>query len=150
MTATYAGLVVGDEYYLSDWFELDEAHLREFSHSTYLDEGHVDLTISKNQPLGANLVDGFWMVSMLLYFNYKYGRRPSDAEYGFNYGLDRVRFTAPLMLGERVRVRAVIKELRDHRDGVVVVTTNTMEIEGKDRPCMIADLLLLRITTGTS
>ncbi len=145
-TPLFADLKSGDEYYQSDWFELDEEHLREFSHATYLDEEHVDLTISKNQPFGANLVDGFWMVSMLLYFNYKYGRRSSDAEYGFNYGLDRVRFTAPLMLGERVRVRAVIKDVRKHPEGLIVTTSNTMEIEGKDKPCMVADLLLLRIT----
>lgn len=146
----FAGLLPGDEYYVSDWFELDEQHLREFSHATYLDPEHVDLTISKNNPFGSNLVDGFWMVSMLLYFNFKYGRRSSDTEYGFNYGLNRVRFTAPLMLGERIRMRSVIKDVQKHRDGVLLTTTNTMEIEGKDKPCMVAELLLLRIDPGAS
>lgn len=145
-TIGFAGLQSGDEYYTSDWFELDEAHLREFSHSTYLDPEHVDLTISKNNPFGAVLVDGFWMVSMLLYFNFKYGRRGSDKEYGFNYGLDGVRFTAPLMLGERIRMRSVIDSLRSHPQGVIVSTKNTLEIEGKDKPCMVATLHLLRIT----
>lgn len=142
---TSSGFKAGDEYYLSDWFELDEQHLREFSHATYLDPEHVDLTISKNQPYGPNLVDGFWMVSMLLYFNYKYGKRTSNTEYGFNYGLDRVRFTAPLMLGERIRVRSTIRDIRQRGDGMLVTTHNVMEIEGKDKPCMIADLLLLRM-----
>lgn len=142
---TYAGVAPGAEYYTSDWFELDEAHLREFSHSTYLDPEHVDLTISKNNPYGPDLVDGFWMVSMLLYFNFKYGRRSNDREYGFNYGLDRVRFTAPLMLGERIRLRSVIKGVRRHAQGLIVTTTNTMEVEGKEKPCLVADLHLLRI-----
>ncbi len=144
----YAGLSPGDEYYTSEWFELDEAHLREFGHSTYLDSEHTDMTISSNNPLGPDLVDGFWMVSMLLYFNFKYGGRSSDHEYGFNYGLDRVRFTAPLILGERIRVRSVIKGVRAHAQGVIVTTTNTMEIEGKEKPCMVADLHLLRINPG--
>lgn len=143
---TFAGLAPGDEHYLSDWFELDEQHLREFAHATYLDEEHVDLTFSRNNPFGSNLVDGFWMLSALLYFNFKYGRSTGPNSYGFNYGLDRVRFTSPLMLGERIRVRSVIKEVRGHRDGVLATTTNTMEIEGKDKPCMVADLLLLTIT----
>ncbi|MFT4009067.1 MAG: MaoC/PaaZ C-terminal domain-containing protein [Nocardioidaceae bacterium] len=136
----------GDDYYISDWFELDEQHLREFAHSTYLDDEHVDLTFSRNNPLGPGLVDGFWMLSSLLYFNFKYGQPRDSRSYGFNYGLDRVRFTAPLLLGERVRVRSVVKDVRAHRDGVLLTTTNTMEIEGKDRPCMVADLILLMIT----
>lgn len=146
LTTDFAGVTVGEEYYLSDWFELDEDHLRQFSYSTYLDPEHVDLTISKNNPFGADLVDGFWMVSMLLYFNFKYGRRESDKEYGFNYGLNRVRFTAPLMLGERIRVRSTIKDVRRRGDGVLVTTENVMEVEGKDKPCMVAELLLLRLT----
>ncbi|MDN5796880.1 MAG: hypothetical protein L0H79_14135 [Intrasporangium sp.] len=146
LTTKFAGVNVGQEYYLSDWFELDEEHLRQFSYSTYLDPEHVDLTISKNNPYGPNLVDGFWMVSMLLYFNFKYGRRESDQEYGFNYGLNRVRFTAPLILGERIRVRSTIKDIRRRGDGVLVTTENVMEVEGKDKPCMIAELLLLRLT----
>lgn len=136
----------GEEYYTSDWFELDEAHLREFAHSTYLDPEYVDLTISNNNPLGSNLVDGFWMVSMLLYFNFKFGHKPVTGEYGFNYGLDRVRFTAPLMLGERVRVRSVVKEIRPHPLGAIITTANTMEVEGKPKPCMVADLHILRAT----
>ena len=142
-TAEYAGLTKGEEYYVSDWFELDEDHLRQFSHATYLDPEHVDLTISNNNPYGADLVDGFWMVSMLLYFNFNYGRRESDKEYGFNYGLNRVRFTAPLMLGERIRVRSTITGLERRGEGVLVTTENVMEIEGKDKPCMVAELLLL-------
>lgn len=143
-TLTFAGLTVGDEYYTSDWFTLDEDHLRQFSYATYLTPEHVDLTISKNNPYGPDLVDGFWMVSMLLYFNFKYGTRESDKEYGFNYGLNRVRFTAPLVLGERIRVRAVVTALQHRDDGVLVTTQNTMEIEGKSKPCMVAELMLLR------
>ena len=114
LTMDFAGVDIGEEYYTSDWFQLDEDHLRQFSYSTYLDPQHVDLTISKNNPYGADLVDGFWMVSMLLYFNFKYGRRESDKEYGFNYGLNKVRFTAPLMLGERIRLTLVNDTMMNH------------------------------------
>lgn len=142
---TFAGLKVGDEYYVSDWFELDAEHLREFAHSTYLDPEHVDLTVSRNNPYGSDLVDGFWMLSMLLHFNFKYGSRQTDTEYGFNYGVDGVRFTAPLMLGERIRVRSHIERIREHAQGTLLSTRNIMEIEGKEKPCMVATMHTLRI-----
>ncbi len=139
-------LKAGDEYYLSDWLELDREHLEQFAWSTYLDPEHVDLSVSKNNPMGADLVDGFWQVSMLLYFSFKYGRRSSADEYGFNYGLNKVRFIAPLMLGQRVRVRSVVVDIADHPAGRLVTTRNTMEIEFQDKPSMVADLVLLSIT----
>lgn len=139
-------LKAGDEYYLSDWLELDREHLEQFAWSTYLDPKHVDLSVSKNNPLGADLVDGFWQVSMLLYFNFKYAKRSSAGEYGFNYGLNKVRFMAPLMLGQRVRVRSVVVEVGDHPAGRLVTTRNTMEVEFQDKPSMVADLVLLGVT----
>lgn len=148
-TNHFDGLAIGDEYYVSDWFTLDEDHLRQFSYATYLTPEHVDLTISKNNPYGPELVDGFWMVSMLLYFNFKYGRRESEHEYGFNYGLNRVRFTAPLLLGERIRVQSTISDVEHHGEGTLITTHNVMEVEHKQKPCMIADLLLLRLTNDS-
>jgi hypothetical protein len=50
------------------------------------------------------------------------------------------------MLGERIRVRSVIDKLKPHPQGILVSTRNTMEIEGKEKPCMVATLHLLRIT----
>lgn len=138
----------GSEYFTSDWFELDREHLTQFAWSTYLDAAHVDLSISKNNPMGADLVDGFWQLSALLYFHFKYGRRESEGDYGFNYGLNKVRFLAPLMLGQRIRVRAEVLDVQPHHAGLLVTTRNTMEIEGQDRPSMVADLLLLRVQGG--
>ena len=145
-TTSKTDLQPGSTYFVSDWFELDRAHLEQFAWSTYLDPAHVDLTVSKNNPMGADLVDGFWQLSMLLYFHFKYGTRNTAGEYGFNYGLNKVRFIAPLVLGQRVRVRAEVLETAKHPSGLLVTTRNTMEIEGQERPCMVADLLLLRVT----
>lgn len=139
----------GSELFVSDWFELDREHLEQFAWSTYLDPAHVDLTVSANNPYGADLVDGFWQLSMLLHFHFKYAPRGQAGEYGFNYGLDRVRFISPLLLGQRIRVRAEILDEAGHPAGRLVTTRNTMEVEGQDRPCMVADLLLLRVTSDT-
>lgn len=146
MIAAEQLLKVGDEYFLSDWFELDRAHLEQFAWSTYLDSEYVDLTVSKNNPFGSDLVDGFWQVSVLLYFHFKYGRRSLDGEYGFNYGLNKVRFITPLLLGQRIRVRAEILDVATHPQGHLVTTRNIMEVEDQERPCMVAELLLLRVS----
>lgn len=58
--------------FTSDWFELDRDHLRMFAWPTYLDEEHVDLTTSRNNPYGHDLVDGFLLLSLQLYFKFKY------------------------------------------------------------------------------
>ena len=140
-----AQLQPDSEYFLSEWFELDREHLEQFAWSTYLDPAHVDLQVSKNNPFGADLVDGFWQVSILMHFHFKYGRSGANGEYGFNYGLNKVRFMAPLMLGQRIRVRAELLEVSEHPLGTLITTRNTMEVEEQDRPCMVADLLLLRV-----
>lgn len=137
------------QLFVSDWFELDREHLEQFAWSTYLDPEHVDLTVSANNPYGSDLVDGFWQLSMLLHFHFKYTPRGNAGEYGFNYGLNKVRFPAPLLLGQRIRVRAEILDDTPHPAGRLVTTRNTMEIAGQERPCMVADLLLLRVTPDT-
>lgn len=144
LARAHAELKPGNIYYQSEWFELDREHLEGFAWATYLDPKHVDLTTGKNNPYGSELVDGFWQLSSLLYFNFKYGFRENEHEYGMNYGLDRVRFTGPLMLGERIRVTSTILDITPRKDGTLIKTHNVMEVEGKDRPCMVADLLLLR------
>lgn len=147
-TTAGTGLQPGSVQFVSDWLELDRRHLEQFAWSTYLDPAHVDLSVSKNNPMGADLVDGFWQLSVLLHFHFKYGGRANDGTYGFNYGLNKVRFLAPLMLGQRVRVRAEILEVEQRPQGLLVTTRNTMEVENQERPCMVAELLLLRITPG--
>lgn len=136
--------LVGKQAYVSDWFTLDEPHLRQFSWSTYLDDAHVDLTASRNHPLGKNLVDGFLLLSLLTYFNFKYFPVKVEGGYGFNYGMDRVRFTAPVMLGQRIRCRADVSSAVPKGPGrLLICTRNTIEIEQDLQVAMVADWLSL-------
>jgi acyl dehydratase len=89
----------------SAWLTIDQEHLSEFGHSTYLDPAYVDLTPSRNHALGPELVDGFMLLSLLVYFDFSSPLLRTTGGYGFNYGLDRVRFVEPVYVGERVRVR---------------------------------------------
>ncbi|MDN5895591.1 MAG: MaoC family dehydratase, partial [Nocardioides sp.] len=62
-----------------------------------------------------------------------------------NYGQDRVRFPAPVPVGSRIRLRVRVESTSAHRDGVLVRLANTMEMEGSDKPAMVADSLTLVI-----
>ena len=85
---------------VSGWLTIDLAHLREFAHATYLDPAYVDLTPSRNHALGPDLVDGFLLLSLLVHFEFAVPLVQTDGRYGYNYGLDRVRFTGPVFAGQ--------------------------------------------------
>lgn len=146
-----AGLpTVGETFYVSDWFTIDEEHLRRFSWSTYLDDEHVDLTPSRNNPMGSDLIDGFLLLSLLTYFNFKHAPRTQDETYGYNYGLNRVRFTSPVMLGERVRLESTVAAAEPRSGGVRLTTDNVLHVEGREKPAMVAQWVTLQHTVDSS
>ncbi|PRZ42523.1 acyl dehydratase [Antricoccus suffuscus] len=134
----------GDELFCSEWFEIDRDHLRQFAYSTYLTADDVDLTISNNNPLGPDLIDGFMLLSLLLHFEFKFAPRGVDGSYGFNYGLNSVRFTSPVMIGERIRVRSTVASLVPRGDDRLLTTDNVIEVEGRQKPAMVAQWLVLK------
>src|SRR5271166_5047305 len=107
---------------VSDWLTVDAEHLREFGHATYLDPAYVDLAPSRNHALGPDLVDGFLLLSLLVHFEFARPLVRTDGRYGYNYGLDRVRFTAPVFAGQAVRVRREVTDVRRKSASRVLVT----------------------------
>ena len=121
---------VGELFFESPWMAIDQEHL---------DPAYTDLTASKNNPLGAELVDGFLLLSMLTAFHFNNSPIKGDGIYGFNYGMDRVRFTHPVFVGQRIRCVATVAAVDPREDGTYLVTTdNTIEIEGVEKPAMVA------------
>ena len=73
-------------------------------------------------------------------------RTPTDAAAGFNYGLDKVRFLAPVAAGARVRLRVTVDSIDEKKDGQILLKTrNVLEIENSDKPALIAEALALLI-----
>ena len=117
----------------SEWLQIDQEHLSEFGHSTYLDPTKVDLTPSRNHALGPELVDGFMLLSLLVYFDFSSPIVSTPGGYGFNYGLDRVRFTAPAFVEERVRVRRRVVAAEPKGPTRMRLTIDvTMEVDRKE------------------
>ena len=136
------------QVWVSDWLELDREHLQGFAAATYLEPGRVDLTPSRNHPLGADLVDGFLLLSLLVYFGF---REPAVAgtagTYAFNYGTDRVRFTRPVFVGERVRLRrTVVTAVPRTPTRLLVTTDNVLEVDRDPvATAMVARHLMLQV-----
>lgn len=138
---------IGEEFFTSDWMSIDTDHLSQFAFATYLDASVTDLTASRNNPLGSNLVDGFLLTSMLTAFHFNDSPVTGDGIYGFNYGMDRVRYTHPVFVGQRIRCVATLAEVDTRPDGTVLVKTdNVIEIEGEQKPAMVARWLSLFAT----
>lgn len=138
---------VGEAFFTSDWLAIDADHLSAFATASYLDPEHADLTASKNNPLGATLVDGFLLTSLLTMFHFNHSPVRGEGIYGFNYGLDRVRYTHPVFIGQRLRCISTIAEVTPRPDGTVLVATdNTIEIEDEAKPAMVARWLSLFAT----
>ena len=138
---------VGKEVGITDWFTVDQRAEDVFS---FLigdpDEKHNDPEWSKNGPFGGTVVHGYFQLSLTTEAWKKLGLPLATTEdfTPVNYGLDRVRFPAPLRVGQRARCRIVIDDVTERVDGSYLVkTTFTMEAEGSEKPCLVAQKLYL-------
>ncbi len=139
---------LGEEPRVSDWLTVSQDLMNRFSEATLdPDWMHIDPARAKTEsPFGQTIAFGFWTMSMMSYFHRKTTGReyPEGALYGFNYGFDRVRLMAPIPVGKRVRNHSRFLGVEDRGEGrFLVKTENRVEIEGEDKPAMIAEWLFM-------
>lgn len=136
---------VGRELGVSDWLTIDQERINQFADCTEDHQWiHIDVERAKKEsPFGATVAHGFLILSLLPRFHFETGVVPTDASAVINYGLDKVRFIAPVKAGKRVRSRVMLVSVEDKAGGRIVKTQNTIEIEGEDKPAMVAELLYL-------
>ena len=145
---------VGSELGVSDWMVVGQERINEFAECTGDRQWiHVDVDRAKREsPFGGPVAHGYFTLSLIGPLSLDVGVVPSDAAAGFNYGLDKVRFLAPVPAGGRVRLRVVLDNVEEKKDGQLLVKTkNTIEIENSDKPALIAEALALlvpRMTAG--
>jgi acyl dehydratase len=146
---TYAKLsdlqhLIGQDLGRSDWLTVDQAKIDAFAHATGDQQWiHVDPQRAAAGPFGATVAHGFLTLSLLPLMAAS-AFEVLDTRMGVNYGLDRVRFPAPVPVGSRVR--GVFKLLRyEALDGGAQLTTQvTMEREGSTKPVCVADSVARR------
>ena len=139
---------VGSELGVSDWMVVDQERINEFADCTGDRQWiHVDVERAKREsPFGGPVAHGYLTLSLIGPLSLDIGVVPSDAAAGLNYGLDKVRFLAPVPAGGRVRLRVVLENVEEKNNGQLLVRTkNTVEIENSDKPALIAETLALLV-----
>lgn len=106
---------------------------------------HVDPGAAAKTPFGSTIAHGFLTLSLLSYFAEQLQIGIEGAQMGVNYGLDRVRFINPVRVDSKVRVRAKILDIQQKDPGQYQLKLEaTMEIEGEEKPALIAEWLFMQ------
>ena len=135
--------MIGEELGVSRWLDIDQSRIDAFADVTMDHQWiHVDVEKAKAEsPYGATIAHGFLTLSLFPGVS-KDNYRVENAKLGINYGLNKVRFLAPVTAGSRVRVRSVLADATKVGDASVNLTVrHTVEIDGSQRPAAVAVLI---------
>jgi acyl dehydratase len=131
----------------SDWHEVTQKEIDTFADVTGDHQWiHVDVERARRTPYGGTIAHGYYTLSLAPRFTQQILRLEGFA-FALNYGLNRVRFPAPLPVGEKVRMHAKLANLEDIPGGVQMTLELTFEREGADKPVCVAETLA-RLYTG--
>jgi acyl dehydratase len=131
----------GKELGVSEWLEVTQQKIDRFAEVTGDDQWiHVDPERAKQSPFGGTIAHGYYTLSLAPRFSYDMFRFEGFA-FGINYGLNRVRFPAPMPVGGKVRMRALLKSVEEIPGGAQVTTELTFECEGAEKPVCVAESL---------
>jgi len=137
----------GKELGVSDWLLVTQEKVNAFAEVTGDDQWiHIDVERAKQSPFGGTIAHGYYTLSLAPRFSYDMFTVEGFA-FGVNYGLNRVRFPAPMPVGERVRMRAKLVSVEDILGGAQITTELTFEREGGEKPVCVAESLS-RVYTG--
>jgi acyl dehydratase len=141
-TTTLAELpgLVGTELGTSDWYEVTQEAVNKFADATADHQWiHIDVERAKNEsPFGGPIAHGFLTLSLVVPLVAQV-LTITDVKMGVNYGLNKVRFPAPVPVGSKVRARVTLKDCEQVSGGLQNTLAVTIEREGGDKPVCIAE-----------
>lgn len=133
---------MGEELGTSSWIEVTQARIDAFAACTEDHQFiHVDPDRAAQTPFGGTIAHGFLTLSLLSAMAYE---MPGIAgtTMAVNYGMNRVRFISPVRAGSRIRGRFLLRQVEEIREGEIQTTIEaTVEIEGQDKPALVAEWL---------
>jgi len=137
----------GTELEPSDWLLIDQERINRFADATNDHQFiHVDPEKAAATPFGSTIAHGFLSLSILPHLLSQIMPIPDGIVMGINYGTDKVRFSLPVNVNSRVRARARIEKVSARPGGQFMVKTKvTLEIEGRRRPAVVANILSLYV-----
>ncbi|SMP50390.1 MaoC family dehydratase [Noviherbaspirillum suwonense] len=139
--------LVGQEVAVSDWVEISQERVNQFAETTGDHQWiHLDVERCKREsPFGGPIAHGYLTLS-LLPMMMQNSVRMTDVRMGVNYGLNKVRFPAPVPVGSKVRSRTTVVSVEDIPGGAQVTWLVTVEREGGDKPVCVAESISRRYT----
>jgi len=135
--------LIGQEVAVSDWIEVSQARIDQFAEATGDNQWiHVDAERARREsPFKQTIAHGFLTVSLLSELG-KSAMEIGGVRMGINYGLNRVRFVAPVFADSKIRGRFTLAELEEINGGVQAIWGVTVERENGEKPCCVAEWLV--------
>jgi acyl dehydratase len=136
---------VGETVGTSDWMLVDQERIDKFAETTGDHQFiHVNPEMAKHTPFGTTIAHGFLSLSLLAPMGYTAMPVIQGVKMGVNYGLNRVRFLAPVKSGSRVRGHFKLADVTERGKGVIQSTYDvSVEIEGEEKPALQAEWINL-------
>jgi acyl dehydratase len=127
----------------SEWETIDQKQIDLFAEATHDHQWiHVDPDMAAQGPFGTTVAHGYLTLSMLPYFVSQV-LNVTDVKMGINYGTEKIRFTAPVPVGSRVRLKATLRDSERRGDGVLYRLGIEVEIKDADKPALVGEVLYL-------
>jgi acyl dehydratase len=135
---------VGREIGVTDWLEVKQDRIQRFAEATEDRQWiHLDADRAKREsPYGTTIAHGFLTLSLISYLMKQAVQIQGGLCMAVNYGLNRVRFPAPVPSGSKIRGRFTLAALLELPKGVEAVFAVTVESEGKEKPCCVAEWIV--------
>jgi len=136
--------LAGQEVGVTGWLVVDQRMIDAFAEATGDRQWiHVDRERAKTESkYGRTIAHGFLTLSLLSRLSNEAVEVRGDFGMRINYGLNRVRFPAPVPEGSRIRARLALQELRDVEGGHQITWLVTVDVEGSDKPALVAEWLI--------
>lgn len=133
---------VGQEIGVSNWWEVTQERIDAFAAATDDHQFiHVNPELAAQTPFGGTIAHGFLTLSMSVPMATEVQLDVGNPLMGINYGLEKVRFPAPVPVNSRIRVRVTLDEVSEVPGGIQMKQTMITEIEGEEKPAMVAERL---------
>lgn len=139
--------LIGQESKPSSWLEITQERIDRFADATNDHQFiHVDPVKAAETPFGATIAHGFLTLSLLPALTAEISPDVEGRVMGINYGLDKLRFVQPVTVGSRVRARQELLKAVERKPGHWMIKSRvTMDIEGEEKPAMIAETISIII-----
>ena len=137
---------IGQKLGTSEWMTIEQDRINTFADCTEDHQWiHVDPERSAAGPMGATIAHGYLTLSLVTKLTESIDVLPKgNIAMALNYGADKIRFLTPVKVGSRIRLHSTLQDFTDKGGGrYLVKVNNSMEIEGEDKPAMIAEILFM-------